>query len=76
MGNYLSTAFVATLNLSTRQTQFMLAQGRKVIIIYAENYCEVTNRQCDRGSVKECPERKFNLEVPCSHFKELTKEES
>lgn len=47
-----------------------------MIIIYNDNYCEVTNRACDRGSTDKCPDRKFNLEVPCKHFQALEKEES
>lgn len=46
----------------------MLVLRGKMIIVYSDNYCKITNRTCDRGSVTECPERKFNLEVPCKNF--------
>jgi hypothetical protein len=46
-----------------------------MIIVYGDSYCTITKRECDRGSIKECPKKNNNLEVPCKHFRVPEKED-
>ena len=44
------------------------------IIYYQDNYCKITNNQCQRGIIEECPHPKFGLEIPCMYFIHKEKE--
>jgi hypothetical protein len=46
-----------------------------MVIVYGDNYCVITGKACDRGSIKECPKKDNNLEVPCKFFRIPEKEE-
>lgn len=46
----------------------MITAKRMIVYKYDENYCDIDNKPCIRGSKPECPAERNGIVDYCQHF--------